>query len=62
MEGSILRLHGRESHEELLEVIEELGPEDCATSAIFDGEITDDKTAPNNDLVEELGEGDGDGV
>ena len=26
VEGSILRLHGRESHEELLEVIEELGP------------------------------------
>ena len=26
VDGSILRLHGRESHEELLEVIEELGP------------------------------------
>lgn len=62
MDGSILRLHGRESHEELLEVIEELGPGECETSAIFEGEITDDKTAPNNDLVEELEEGDGDGV
>ena len=42
--------------------LKQILPEVCATSAIFDGEITDDKTAPNSDLVEELGEGDGDGV